>query len=92
MVLVVQPMLRWQLQERTAVSAACRQTYTLASLPAVSGLMTAVKKGAHRASAAVMPGLWGRNHACSLRKQHTLIVKPTASQHAPTLAAAWVPS
>ena len=40
--------------------------HTLLSSPDVSGSMTAVKKGAHRASAAVMPGLCGLNHACNL--------------------------
>lgn len=33
--------------------------------------MTFVKKGAHRASAAVMPGLCGRNQACSLQTDTT---------------------
>ena len=52
--------------------------------------MTAVKKGAHRASAAVMPGLWGRNHACSLHA-HSHTIRPVHDGWHPGLAPAQIP-
>ena len=49
--------------------------------------MTAVKKGAHRASAAVMPGLWGLNHACNLHAHMLLSDRPHDSVHQAPAAA-----